>query len=160
MKTTVVGVILLLAASPAVIADTLPAFTPALAFALHEDRTSPASSWVAWLPGEEIADSYRVYALTSTGPELLDEVFLDEEAGEAFLAVEVPPGYEGYAVTGIKDAVESPLVDAQTVSTGDLPAGCLHIDYDPPGIANDCEIPPPLPRAVGSARLGMHKTGI
>ncbi len=85
---------------------------------------------VQWIPGAEPADSYRVYGLDGEGFALL--VDTKDAAAPLMLAVAVPAGYSAYAVSGVRENVESRLVFA-----GDIPVGCIRIMTDPPAVGVD-----------------------
>jgi hypothetical protein len=93
----------------------------------------PASAVVAagtsgavlvWSPGTEIADEYNVYGLSDGGALLLDSVPADQRLAE------VPAGFNGYAVSGVKDDVETALTEAVGV--------CVHVGHTPPSVRVGC----------------------
>lgn len=76
---------------------------------------------VSWVPGAQLADEYKVYGVSGT-----ELVLVALAAGTS---ATVPPGYPGYAVSGVLDGVESEAVNALTIP-------CATLDLDPPpGVA-------------------------
>lgn len=113
-----------LALLPLAAGSTGEPFAPAAA------AVSPAAddqARIVWIPGETHADVYRIYGVDAT-PTLLLEV--PGSAGFELMAL-VPGPYAGYAVSGVKDGVESGLVQAAQVEED-----C--IDIDPPGVVVRC----------------------
>lgn len=65
---------------------------------------------ISWVPGREMADSFRVYGIAGS-PVLLGEANGTDNPVEA-LSMTVPGGFQTYAVSGVKNGVESRLVFA------------------------------------------------
>ena len=103
---------------------------------------------VAWLPGDEMPDSFNVYGLSASGRKLLENV-LPSGQTEALGAL-VEGDFARYGVTGVKDGVESPLRLAIGSDEGAQP-GCVQIILTPePDVAIYCV---PLPRIAIQTQL-------
>ena len=81
---------------------------------------------LVWSPGTEVADEYKVYGLSDGGALLLDSVPADQRLAE------VPAGFNGYAVSGVKDDVETALTEAVGV--------CVHVGHTPPSVRVGCMV--------------------
>lgn len=103
-----------LALALAVLATLAPiAGADALTFAPSEVIAAPSGLMtnVAWAPGEEVADSYRVYGLIEgQNPTLLLDT-INTAAPVTFVAL-VPGGFPDYAVSGVLSGHESTLIRA------------------------------------------------
>lgn len=102
------------------------AYAPVLAVA---GDVSEATAVVWWLPGTELADSYRVYGIDG-GPVLLGEFDVATNPLDA-LSLVVPSGFSAYAVSGVKANVESDLTIA-------IAGGTDCIVIEPPDVAVSC----------------------
>lgn len=108
---------------PAHVVGAAEPFAPIAASAMH---APDAQIIVGWLPGEDPADSYRVYGLAPDGAATL---IADQITG---LSVTVPEGFAGYAVTALRLGMESQQVKA-------LETECrIVISYNPPGAGYWC----------------------
>lgn len=85
---------------------------------------------VRWTAGEEAADSYRIYGLSGGAPVFLREVSGTDTVEQTFEST-VPGTYSTYAVSGVKNSIESPLV-----STTNMDTECIRYDF-PDGLAVD-----------------------
>lgn len=100
----------------------------------------PSGSAVSWIPGEEAADSFRVYGFTSGGTR---ELLLDTAETPTPLApfAVVQGGYLAYGVSGVAGGAETRVV---------LAGPCYYVQTNPPGIGEgDC----PKTRADAAYRL-------
>ena len=117
--------VLVLAVLPNVVTAAATPWAPTAA----ESFSTEAGTLVTWAPGTELADSYRVYGVTSSGATLLSTT--------PSLSAIVAPGYESYVVTGVKDGVES---SGTTV----MWPFCTYTSLDPPDVwVEPCHDDPP-----------------
>lgn len=138
MRATVAGIALLLVLGPVVASEAAPAFTPSAALAVRDGASTVR---VAWMPGDEMPDAYRVFGLGASGWQLLEERSASE--GRGSLTAEVPGDLTRYGVAGVRDGTQSPIVGS-VVAT---PTPCVWITTSPAGAGHDCEFPDRL-RAV------------
>lgn len=95
-------------------------YTPAAASAI----VTLTQAVVSWVPGPELADFYNVYGITASGA----AVTLAQSAGPVpdAASLVVDGSYATYAVTGVRDGVESPPVYAVM---GEAPVPpCVDVD--------------------------------
>lgn len=108
------------------------------AVAAHAPRLALATpvedalTLIEWLPGEVVADFYRIYGFDTTGAATL---LLDTATTPApgTLAVSVPAGYSAYGVSGVRDGAESvriraflpPCILVETEPNPDVGVGCV-----------------------------------
>jgi hypothetical protein len=132
--------ILALAVSPVAAGESSEAYAPRDVAVVTLDDVN---TLVAWTPGDVLADSYRVYGLEDYGTVLLMDT-AESEISIPF-AVAVAAGFSAYAVSGVKDGIES-------APTTGVEIGCVTITFHPPGVGRNC--PPPqtgtLPVKVNS----------
>ena len=140
MRLTLVALALLLALGPAT-ADESASFAPSASIALESDAGRVV---VAWEPGEELADSYRVFGLDDGG-----KVFLAEwtPTSDGALNITVPSGFSEYGVAGVKNDVQSEIVKSHVVNLGDRPCVTVVLDV-PPRYYIWCVFGLPLPARI------------
>lgn len=104
-------------------------FAPSAAVAY---KAPTGNALVAWIPGEELAESYKVYGLSGE-PVFLGQVNLSQ-GSEAVSGLLVPGNYASYAVSGVKAGVESEMVlailaeeDCVVVDPPDVIVRCVPI---------------------------------
>jgi hypothetical protein len=101
---------------------------------------------LAWLPGTQPADAYRVYGLIDgQPPTLLGEVPGSEY--ESVWSAGVASGFDAYGVSGVRGEVESIIQKALQTDVDELlPQPC--VDLDPPNVILNCGpklyLPPPI----------------
>lgn len=108
--------------APAAWSSSTEPYAPTAATAL---AVQGAGALVNWIPGLVPADSFNVYGFTPQGDKTPLAVNVTQTT------VEVPTGFASYAVSGIKNGIESQLVPATS--------GCVVISTDPPDVGYvDC----------------------
>lgn len=109
---------------PAITAGAPAPYAPTMVSA----ATTPAAfALITWAPGTVTADFFNVYGTTAQGSlSLLATNLRSTEAS-------VPTGFAGYAVSGVKDGVESQLVFPAAV----VPDPCIDVSISPPGYTID-----------------------
>lgn len=127
MPRSALALLALVLLAPLVTGSAADPYAPARVMA---EAAGTAAAIVEWTPGTEPADSYRVYGLQGSSLTLL--VDTADTLAPLVLAVTVPAGYSEYAVSGVKNGLESNLV-----FSGALSLGCIRISTDPPGIHED-----------------------
>ena len=106
-------------------------------------RTSAQGATVAWLPGDELADSYRVYGIDETGTRHSLAVVNVATLANGSASLDVDGGYVTYAVAGVLGGIESPMTMGAAVVGGRDP--CVYVS--PPDVVVSC-----LP-VVGNATI-------
>lgn len=117
-------ILALLAAALLVPLVTGEAPTPYAPSSVKVQAVEPTSAVVEWVPGPEMAESYRVYGVEGATLTLLMDT--SEGLGPLSLAVVVPAAFSAYAVSGVVSGIESTRVFAEPG------LGCIYVQTDPP----------------------------
>lgn len=125
MRTPTIIVLLLCAAmSPSLVTAEPAAAQPLAAVAV---LAGADAALVTWVPGAELADTYRIYGKLGETIELVAEV----PGGATSFATIVDGGYDGYAVSAVVGSSETSTTNA----TWGGPY-CVRLDFStvPPGV--------------------------